>query len=190
METLSIELSDEHIAQLNAMAANRGISVDEVVCELIGKWLDAYERDRHEEQLGGDYSGDHRPEAASDDRWPSGKKSVPQGDEGDMNKRSNNFVASFQIEGLCTALRILASSGVQYGNTAWELLRSLRNAFVESGTGVTVEHIPEVSDKSSPADLLIIAEVLRSTMLAFLTPEEVRENRGVFGFHNRVGDTD
>lgn len=102
-----------------------------------------------------------------------------------MSNRSNNFVASYQIEGLCTALRVVVSSGAQPGKSARELLRCLRDGFVESGTGTTVEQIPEVTDSTPAADLLIIAEVLRATMLAFLTPEEIEENRGVFGFHGR-----
>jgi hypothetical protein len=34
-----------------------------------------------------------------------------------------------------------------------------------------------------PYDLLISAEVLRATILAFLSPEEADEQRGAFGFH-------
>ncbi len=67
------------------------------------------------------------------------------------------------------------------------LLQSLRDKFVDYGEGYTVDHIPAVTDKTDAADLLLIAEVLRSTMLAFLTPEEVEERRGI-GFHANIVD--
>jgi hypothetical protein len=52
---------------------------------------------------------------------------------------------------------------------------------------MTVELIPEVTDESSPADLLVTAELLRVSMIAFLTPEEAEEQRGFFGFRNPGG---
>ncbi len=97
--------------------------------------------------------------------------------------RSNNFVASFQVEGLCQAIRALVLQGIDPGPAARQALRGLRDVFVAVGKGATIKLIPEVDDDSSPADLLVIAEVLRTTMIAFLTPEEAQEQRGHFGFH-------
>lgn len=103
-----------------------------------------------------------------------------------MATRSNNFVASFQIEGLCQALRALVLNGVDPGILARQVLRSLRDGFVKSGDGITVQHIPEVTDKCSAGDLLVVAELL--SMIAFLTPEEAQEQRGYFGFRGPSDD--
>jgi hypothetical protein len=99
-----------------------------------------------------------------------------------MSTRSNNFVASFQIEALCQSLRTLAANRLEPGSAARGVLRSLRDGFVKSGTGTTVQHIPDVGDECSLADLIVIAELLRVSMIAFLTPEEADEQRGYFGF--------
>lgn len=103
-----------------------------------------------------------------------------------MPTRSNNFVASFQIEAICHALRPLVLGGIEPGPVARKTLRILRDGFVGGGSGTTVELIPEVTDELSPADLLVTAEILRVSMIAFLTPEEAEEQRGHFGF--RVPD--
>jgi len=55
--------------------------------------------------------------------------------------------------------------------------------FVERGSGATIELIPEVTDQSSTEDLLIVAEVLRSTMEVLLTPEKVQEKGRILGIH-------
>lgn len=99
-----------------------------------------------------------------------------------MTTRSNNFVASYQIEGLCQALRPLVLNGIEPGKSARHILRTLRDGFVGSGSGTTVELIPQVTDDSTPSDLLVAAEILRVSMIAFLTPEEAEEQRGYFGF--------
>lgn len=99
------------------------------------------------------------------------------------HNRSNLFVASFQIEGLCSALRMTVASGAKPGPAALELLKSLRDALVRTDTGLIIEHLPNVNDDMDPHDVLATAEVVRTTILAFLTSEEVEEQRGVFGFH-------
>jgi hypothetical protein len=104
-----------------------------------------------------------------------------------MPTRSNACVASYQIEGLCQSLRPLVLNGLDPGVEARHALRKLRDGWVGSGSGMTVELIPEVTDESSPADLLVTAELLRVSMIAFLTPEEAEEQRGFFGFRNPGG---
>ena len=98
-----------------------------------------------------------------------------------LKNRSNNFIVYFQIEGVCMALRQLVPHGVEPGPQTRQLVRNLHDGLVEVSSGKPIEHIPEVTDNTGPADLLVIAETLRSTMLAFLTPEEVKE-RGALGF--------
>lgn len=93
--------------------------------------------------------------------------------------RSNRFVAWLQVEGLCVALRQLVPRGIDPGPLARAFLRSLRDGFVQSGSGLVFEHIPEVSDTTSPAELLVMAETLRSSMVAFFTPEEIQERRRI-----------
>jgi hypothetical protein len=105
--------------------------------------------------------------------------------EGCNYHRSNLFVMSFQIEGICSAIRTTVSMGDRPGPATLTLLRSLRDSFVSVGSGFTVEHIPTVHDDMNPHDALAVAEVLRTTILAFLSPDEAEE-RGTFGFHANI----
>ena len=100
--------------------------------------------------------------------------------------RSNLFVMSFQVEGLCTAMRTTVSVGGEPGPATLSLLKNLRDSFVSVGSGFTVEHIPSIHDGMNPHDALAAAEVLRTTILAFLSPEEAEEQRGVLGFHSNL----
>lgn len=95
--------------------------------------------------------------------------------------RSNLFIASFQAEGLCQAMRLTISVKGIPGPASISLLRNLRE--LVAGAGIAVEHLPNVAEDMDPFDVLMIAEVVRATILAFLTPEEAAEQRGVFGFH-------
>ena len=40
-----------------------------------------------------------------------------------------------------------------------------------------------MDENTSPVDLLIVAEILRSSLMAFLTPVEREERDRLFGFH-------
>lgn len=99
------------------------------------------------------------------------------------HNRSNLFIASYQVEGLCDALRRTISVGAQPGPESLKFLKSLRDAIVSVGSGLTIEHLPEISLDMNAHDVLAAAEVLRTTIIAFLSPEEVQDHRGAFGFH-------
>jgi hypothetical protein len=43
--------------------------------------------------------------------------------------------------------------------------------------------LPTISEESSPVDVLVMAETLWTSVLAFLTPEEIAEHRKTIGFH-------
>ena len=100
--------------------------------------------------------------------------------------RSNLFIASFQVEGLYNALRTTITVGGTPGKVAIRLLKSLRDSIVSVGSRLTVEHLPEITEDMTSHDVLAAAEVLRTTILAFLPPEEAEEQRGVFGFHSNL----
>jgi len=45
-----------------------------------------------------------------------------------------------------------------------------------------LDELPKLDENTSPVDLLIIAEMLRSTLMAFLTPDERDTRDRTFGF--------
>jgi hypothetical protein len=96
--------------------------------------------------------------------------------------RSDEFLASFQMQAMCSSLRSLVAVGADPGPEARAFLKSLRDAFVSRCSGRAIDRIPEVEDDTSGPALLVIAEILFFTNLAFLTPEEVEEQRRI-GFH-------
>jgi hypothetical protein len=96
-------------------------------------------------------------------------------------KRSVGFIASFQMDALCAVLRELVLHGIEPGPATRGVLKSLRDEFVDKSSGTPIERIPEVSDDVGTSDLYAIAELVRATNMAFLTPEEMQE-RGAMGF--------
>ena len=96
--------------------------------------------------------------------------------------RSDAFLASFQMQALCNSLKSLIAVGTDPGPEARALLKALREEFVNRCSGCAIDRIPKVDDDTSGPALLVIAEVLFFTNLAFLTPEEAEEQRR-FGFH-------
>jgi hypothetical protein len=99
-------------------------------------------------------------------------------------KRNDFFVHSFQIEGLCMALRQTISLGLAPGPTSISILKSLRDRTIEISSGQWLANLPEVHSEMNAQDVLTVAEVLRTSVLAFLSPEELQEQRGTFGFHS------
>jgi hypothetical protein len=89
--------------------------------------------------------------------------------------RSNEFIASFQIDAVCGVLRELVLRGIEPGPEVRHIVKRLHDDFVGRATGGPIEHIPDVSDGVSASDLYAIAELIRATNLAFLTPEEIHE---------------
>lgn len=97
--------------------------------------------------------------------------------------RQGFFLVSYQIEGLCVALRLMVQTGVSAGPQTRELLNNKLSVFrslIMSGPGL--DGLPDITDAIATADLLSIAEILRTTALCFLTPEEHEERRRSIGF--------
>ena len=98
--------------------------------------------------------------------------------------RSNLSVLSFQIEGLCTALRLIIPQGLRVGKETIAILNKLRDDLYSVSEGKPFEKLPEVTENSETSDVLVFAETLRGTLMSFLTPEEVEEQIKTFGFNS------
>jgi hypothetical protein len=91
-------------------------------------------------------------------------------------------VASFQIEAISNALRRLVLNAIEPGLVTQKTLQNLRDVFVAGASTTSVKQISEVTEEMSTEDLLINAEILRVSMIVFLTPEEAEGQRGYFGY--------
>ena len=87
--------------------------------------------------------------------------------------RSNLSILSYQIESLCIALRVVVPHGLRPGKDTITLINQLKIEMTAASSGGAFEKIPDASFDSEPADILIIAETLRGTLMSFLTPEEI-----------------
>lgn len=96
--------------------------------------------------------------------------------------RSALFILACQSEGLCCSLRQTVPNGLSHGPGTVSMLKKLLNDFDSLSSGKPVENFPEINESLSSTDLLTIAEVVRSSILAFLTPEEKKEHDKTFGF--------
>jgi hypothetical protein len=98
--------------------------------------------------------------------------------------RSGLFILSFQLEGLCTTLRQTVPYNLPVGPATLAMLVRIKKAFDGMVSGPPVENLPDVDKDTSPVDVLMVAEILRSTLLAFLSPEEVDQRRTALGFRS------
>ena len=96
--------------------------------------------------------------------------------------RTGLFILSFQLEGLCTTLRQVIPSGLPLGPETIAMAQRLKVTFDSIASGPSVEGLPDIDETTAPVDVLMLIEVLRSTLLAFLSHEEIEERRSVFGF--------
>ncbi len=109
-------------------------------------------------------------------------KEKQQGKSKPIATRSELFLMSLQAQGLCFAMRQSFQSG-DYGPKVVEFLSDLRDAFVEIATGDSIDRLYEVTPDLKNEELLVLAEVVAATIQAFLTPEEIMDQRETFGFH-------
>ena len=98
--------------------------------------------------------------------------------------RTGLFIISYQLEGLCTALRLTVPQGLSSGPGAVAILKKLVADFTSISTGQSLKDLPPISDSMNPVDLLAMAETMRTTVLAFLSPEEISEHRRAIGFYS------
>ncbi|MEM1213612.1 MAG: hypothetical protein AAGI68_15090 [Planctomycetota bacterium] len=108
-------------------------------------------------------------------------------DDGVLINRTGLFIISFQLEGLCTGLRLTVPHGLSPTAGSIALLKKLHDDFASISTGRSLDDFPPIDDSLSPVDVLVIAETLRSTVASFLTPDEREERDKTFGFapHSR-----
>lgn len=97
--------------------------------------------------------------------------------------RSNLFIIAFQLDGICAALRHALSCGLAPGPATVKSLQQLHAAFAAIHSGPSLDVLPSIDFNSPPSDILAFAEVLRTTVGAFLSPDEVAERQRVIGFN-------
>lgn len=92
-------------------------------------------------------------------------------------------VMAFELEGLCEGLRSTVPNGLQPASTTVDIMNRLLADFSEKSDGCVLDDLPAMDENTSPVDMLIVAEILRSSLMAFLTPIEREERERLFGFH-------
>jgi hypothetical protein len=106
-------------------------------------------------------------------------------EKGSWINRSGLFIISFQLEGLCTALRMVIPNGLEPKAGTTALLKKLHDDFESLSTGRSLKDFPPIDESLSPVDVLVVAEVLRLTVLSFLSPDELSEQKQTFGLSPR-----
>ena len=104
--------------------------------------------------------------------------------------RSALLVMAFEVEGLCTGLRQTVPNGLEPSATTRSIMNKLLAQFSEKAEGVVLDNLPALTQDTSPVDCLIVAEILRSTLMAFLTSDELDERDRTFGFASTQKDSD
>ena len=69
------------------------------------------------------------------------------------------------------------------GPATFQTLQELHAAFAAIHSGSSLDVLPSIDFNSPPADILEFAEILRTTVGAFLSPDEVTEKRSAIGFN-------
>jgi len=104
--------------------------------------------------------------------------------------RSALLVMAFEVEGLCTGLRQTVPNGLEPSATTLSIMNKLLALFSEKADGVVLDNLPALTEETSPVDCLIVAEILRSTLMAFLTSDELDERDRTFGFASAQKDSE
>lgn len=97
-------------------------------------------------------------------------------------QRSVLLVMAFELEGLCAGLRATVPNGLAPAQTTVSIMNRMLTDFSEKSDGCILDDLPPLEENTSPVDLLIVAEILRSSLMAFLTPDERDERDRTFGF--------
>ncbi len=64
-----------------------------------------------------------------------------------------------------------------------ETIQRLRDAFAAVHIGPSLDILPAISAASPATDVLLFSEILRTTVGAFLSPDEITEKHRAIGFH-------
>ena len=97
--------------------------------------------------------------------------------------RSNVFILAYQIEGLCSALRMTVPNGLKPGAGTIAILNKLIADLAGMSAGSFMTDLPKISAASDPVDVLAMAETIRTSVMAFMSPEEISEHQKAIGFH-------
>ena len=108
-------------------------------------------------------------------------------DEENRIQRSVLRVMAFELEGLCEGLRNTVPHGLNPSHTTIGVINRLLADFSEKADGCVLDDLPPLDESTSPVDMLIVAEILRASLMAFLTPDEREERERLFGFHSEDG---
>lgn len=106
---------------------------------------------------------------------------LPQMPEQWPQNRSSYFVLAIQIDALCHALKTILTTANEFGSITKEFIKAVCERFGAVASGVTIEHLPVISNEILTADAYIAAALLRATVCAFVSPEEI-DSRSKFGF--------
>jgi len=98
--------------------------------------------------------------------------------------RGQLFIISYQLEGLCNGLRMTVPHGLAPGKETLAIIKKLQTEFASISSGSVLKNLPELSTDSGAVDILVFAETLRTSVLAFLSPEEISEHQKTIGFHS------
>jgi hypothetical protein len=101
--------------------------------------------------------------------------------------RTALFIVSFQLDGLCTALRYAVPYGLQPSSGTVALLRKLFEDYSNIASKHQLAGFPPIDETLGAVDTLVVAETLRSTVLAFLTPDELEDRKHALGFATGAG---
>jgi hypothetical protein len=96
--------------------------------------------------------------------------------------RSSLLVMTFELEGLCNGLRCTVPNGLAPSSTTVAIMNRLIAEFSRKAEGCVLDDLPPLDENTSPVDLLIVAEMLRATLMSFLTPDERDARDRTFGF--------
>src|SRR5438105_8184947 len=86
--------------------------------------------------------------------------------------RRGIFLRTFELEGFCQGLSQALAAGQPPGPATKQYFRILVEGASSILVGSVKDSIPDIGTDPSPADMLVVASVLRNLLTAFLTPDE------------------
>lgn len=89
-----------------------------------------------------------------------------------LTTRRGIFLHVFELEGFCQGLSQALSVGQVPGPATKQYFRILVDGAKSVLVGPAKEQMPNTDHDPSSADMLVVANVLRSLLTAFLTPDE------------------
>jgi hypothetical protein len=98
------------------------------------------------------------------------------------NAPPDRLLLVLQMQGLCEALRFALQANQPPGPLTIGLYNQLRTDANAHADAIAMGRVPGVKDDVNPVDLLSAAEVLRSTLVGSLTPQEHEEHDRAIGF--------